>query len=139
MISRSKARLLVGIFAVAGVCWLAGLTAAAEAAPEISGNLGAHPYHYQGKAPKTFMFIGKIQVKGVQKQQPVTVGYQFAFSDGSTQPGGELTFKRDGAKQIRTSWTFGTPGDKGDGWAELKLTAPEERSICKANFSYEFK
>jgi hypothetical protein len=127
----SMLAVLFGAFSL-GLAGLAG-------AEEISGNLGAHPYHYKGRAPVKFIFRGKLQVKGVVKKQPVTVAYNFAFSDGSTQPGGQFTFTRDGARQVQTSWTFGQKGDKGEGWCELKISAPQERSICKANFSYEFK
>lgn len=136
--ARFKGKFMAGFLAVLlGTCslGLAGLAGAEE----ISGNLAAHPFHAKGKAPVKFIFRGKLQVKGVDKKQPVTVAYSFAFSDGSTQPGGELTFKRDGVRQVQTSWTFGQKGDKGDGWCELKISAPTERSICKANFSYEFK
>ena len=134
----TKIKFLASLLAVLLGAFSLGLAGIAGA-EEISGNLAAHPFHYKGRAPVKFIFRGKIQVKGVQKKQPVTVAYNFAFSDGSSQPGGQFTFTRDGARQIQTSWTFGQAGDKGNGWCELKLSAPQERSVCKANFSYEFK
>jgi hypothetical protein len=136
--TRAKMKLGVSLLALLLGTISLGLAGAAGA-EEISGNLGAHPFHAKGKAPVKFIFRGKLQVKGVDKKQPVTVAYSFAFSDGSTRPGGQFTFNRDGARQVQTSWTFGQKGDKGDGWCELKISAPQERSICKANFSYEFK
>ena len=128
---------LAGAVLAAGMAFLPGLAAADG--PEISGNLGAHPYQYNGRAPHKFLFKGVIKVQGVKKGSPVTVAYMYNFSDGSTQNGGQFTFARNGVRQIHTSWTFGAPGESGDGWCELKLTQPFEQSVCKANFSYKFK
>jgi hypothetical protein len=89
-----------------------------------------------GRAPAKFNFDCVIQVQGLQRGETLDVSFKYVYSDGGTKPGRPLVFKKDGVRKIHTGWKFGSPGDRGDGWCELKITAPYERSICKATFSY---
>ncbi|HVP39933.1 MAG TPA: hypothetical protein VMS93_12195 [Candidatus Saccharimonadales bacterium] len=128
------AAMVLAAVAVLGV----GIPATAGAA-SISGNLAAHPYSYHGRAPAKFNFTGVIQVHGMRRGETMNVSFMYVFSDGGTKMGRPLIFKRDGVRQIHTGWKFGSPGDQGTGWCELKITEPYDRSICKANFSYQMR
>ncbi|HPD57928.1 MAG TPA: CARDB domain-containing protein [Smithellaceae bacterium] len=124
-----------GFILFIGCLFLFGGILQAKAQPLISAQLKAVPPSYSGSCPAKIEFEGFISVRNLTRP-PLRLQYKFIRSDGASAPVQTLTFNRDGAQPVRTTWQLGGPGlPSYTGWQAIKVVYPQDLESNKANFS----
>ena len=91
--------------------------------------LRVKPERYTGVCPAKLELHGEITTKGSAE-----VKYTWASSDGVSWPVGTIRVPAEGTHPIYQSIEAGAPGEKQNGWIQLKVLAPNDVESPQAKY-----